>query len=458
MATFRTEIPQLRRNRAGFRLSFVLSLILGVLACCTSSLYADGFKVLHTFQGTQGDGYNPFAIPTVGPNGILYGTTWEGGNLNCIGSYFGQGCGEVYEIVPPTRPGGEWAYAPIYEFTGGNDGGFPISALTLDSSGRLYGVTDTDNDFGQALSLFQLTAVPVPNLPGNQIAFWTYKDLYDFTDGYGPSTPLLIDSAGALYGVGQSSPGYYGAVLQFAPTQNGPWTQNFVHQFTDGSDGSGPNAIVMDSNGTIYGTAVDGGIVTQNCPYGCGTVFQLVPDQGTWSFSVIYSFTGMPDDSPGNLTQDASGNLYGLALNGQPGTGSIEVFELTSQNGIWTETIPYVFNPNLWCGYGPEYLTAAPDGTLFGTTDGDQDFFAGALFQVSPPAAGGKWTLSTLRNFNNSGPDGLPSGVVVGGDGALYGALDGSWGNDGGDVYRVRLGQAQSRIQASKSPLNGCFN
>src|SRR5277367_190487 len=69
------------------------------------------------------------------------------------------------------------------------------------------------------------------------------------------------------------------AHAQFAETV--PYT------FTGASDGAGPAAgLIFDSNGNLYGTAVNGGDTTgTNCPgldppTGCGVVFELSPPSG----------------------------------------------------------------------------------------------------------------------------------------------------------------------------------
>jgi hypothetical protein len=38
-----------------------------------------------------------------------------------------------------THSGGQWTYTSLHDFTGGSDGGFPISNLVFDASGNLYG-------------------------------------------------------------------------------------------------------------------------------------------------------------------------------------------------------------------------------------------------------------------------------------------------------------------------------
>ena len=60
--------------------------------------------------------------------GNLYGTTEFGGDVTCD-------CGTVYKI---DSFGNENV---LYRFTGGADGSYPISGLTLDAAGNLYGTT-----------------------------------------------------------------------------------------------------------------------------------------------------------------------------------------------------------------------------------------------------------------------------------------------------------------------------
>jgi len=448
MATLRTTLPQVRP--ATFRPSFVITLISILLAGCALS-FAQTLTVLHTFNQVQGDGYNPFSPVVIDQNGVLYGTTFYGGNLNCPGGS-GTGCGEVYHMVPPAQQGGAWTYSAIYEFTGGYDGCCVYSALTLDSQGRLYGVTEYASPSDK---LFQLTA---PAKPG---AFWHFKNLHNFTNGLVPATPLLIDSAGALYGVspfgGLSGCGTYGcgAVLQFIPREHGPWKENVLYQFTGGADGAFPVSIVMDSTGALYGIASGGGTVMTHCSEGCGTFFKLTPAPGgTWTFSVLHSFTGNPDEEPYNLVQDASGKFYSLAVRGQYAP---EVLQFNAhKNGTATEKLLHRFIPqNLpvdYCGYPPSYLTAEPDGTLYGAIFGDIDLYFGALFQLTPPAGGkGPWTYTTLWDFNESGPDLNPNGVALGPDGALYGTTNGG-DSSGGTVFQLQLPS-----QAPWPPSDFCY-
>jgi hypothetical protein len=49
------------------------------------------------------------------------------------------------------------AFTPLYAFTGGSDGGSPVSGMILDASGNLYGTTSgTQTNFGTTMTLLLL--------------------------------------------------------------------------------------------------------------------------------------------------------------------------------------------------------------------------------------------------------------------------------------------------------------
>jgi len=55
--------------------------------------------ILHSFAAGA-DGWNPLAPPTLGPGGVLYGTTQIGGNDGCKLGFGGTGCGIVFQVTP----------------------------------------------------------------------------------------------------------------------------------------------------------------------------------------------------------------------------------------------------------------------------------------------------------------------------------------------------------------------
>ena len=69
--------------------------------------------VLHNFSGPYGDGATPEAGVVIGPGGVLYGTTLNGGTV----------AGTLFSLTPPGSPDGAWTETILHNFTGTpNDG------------------------------------------------------------------------------------------------------------------------------------------------------------------------------------------------------------------------------------------------------------------------------------------------------------------------------------------------
>jgi uncharacterized repeat protein (TIGR03803 family) len=165
-------------------------------------------------------------------------------------------------------------------------------------------------------------------------------------DGSGPDYGTLIrDSAGNLYGttVAGGAAGNNGTVFKLGTAG----AETVLYTFTGGADGGQPYAgLIRDRAGALYGTTFKGGITTGTCfQGGCGVVFKL---DMTGAETVLHSFTGGADGGYPNagLVRDSAGNLYGTALEGGIITGACGVggcgvvFKLDT-SGI--ETVLYRF-------------------------------------------------------------------------------------------------------------------
>jgi uncharacterized repeat protein (TIGR03803 family) len=85
-------------------------------------------SVLHSF-GAAGDGQYPYGPLTFGANGVMYGTTENGG---------AYGLGTVYALKPSS---GTYVERVVHSFSGPpNDGELPVGGLTY-LNGVLYGTT-----------------------------------------------------------------------------------------------------------------------------------------------------------------------------------------------------------------------------------------------------------------------------------------------------------------------------
>ena len=203
-----------------------------------------------------------------------------------------------------------------------------------------------------------------------------YKTLYRFTgstDGNLSQASLIFDQVGNLYSTTTLGGAGYGTVFELTPNQDGSWTESVLYSFTGGADGADPFAgLIFDQAGNLYGTTYQGGSA------GVGTVFQLTQTKnGNWSESVLHSFTGSDGSYPvGGVILDANGNLYGATTAGgkgscyvfAPGCGTI--FDLTPNlDGTWTENVLYSFK-GVTDGSYPDHGSLLFDaaGNLYGAT------------------------------------------------------------------------------------------
>jgi uncharacterized repeat protein (TIGR03803 family) len=228
-------------------------------------------KVLHSFAGGT-DGANPNGGLVFDKQGVIYGTTYSGGNQNC--KYSNEvGCGTAFKLTPPTKKRGAWAEKQLHIFTSVNDGGQPSAGLIFDTRGSLYGTALGGSSSGGGI-VFRLT-------PGNGQR-WKKTVLYWFSNS-GPGAPvagLIFDSVGDLYGItdgGDGTPWGIAFRLRSPRRIGGAWTMTVLYAFKGSPDGAGPAAtLVFDKAGTLYGTTRWGG--TGNaCQGGCGTAFEVSP-------------------------------------------------------------------------------------------------------------------------------------------------------------------------------------
>jgi uncharacterized repeat protein (TIGR03803 family) len=282
--------------------------------------------VLHFFH--CGDGANPVAGLIFDRSGNVYGTTTGGGNSICVG-----GCGTVYELKP--RTDGKWTETVLHRFRG--DGGRnPLSGVIFDAGGNLYSTTDAGGDrrcnggYGCG-TVFKLAA-----------GAWNLTILHEFHDGRSPDG-VVFDNAGNLYGITTAGGNLRscnrngcGTVFELVPSNNGEWNLTVLHSF-QGKDGANPSStLIFDAAGNLYGTTQLGGDLSCSGGSGCGTVFKLAPDSNNrWTEKVLHSFRGPDGNNPTSaLTFDAAGNLYsttatGGNLSGCSGNGCGVIFEIT---------------------------------------------------------------------------------------------------------------------------------
>jgi uncharacterized repeat protein (TIGR03803 family) len=308
-------------------------------------------KPLYSFQFVN----SPEARVIFGPNGSLYGTTVRGGDGRCPGD---EGCGTVFNLRPqPTFCPAvlcPWTITELYQFQGGLDGAAPLGDLLFDESGNIYGTTSGSTNLMSNGTVYELSP------SGNS---WTESVLYSFTEYNAfPMAGVIPDGAGNLYGTVSGEGNTAGAVYELTPS-NGSWTPSVLYEFTGGNDGFFPfGGVIFDQSGNLYGSTSSGGSGNG------GTVFELSPSNGRWTYALLYTFTGSSDycGPSTSLAMDAAGNLYGTTTcDGTNGFGSI--FELTPRpTPPWTYTSLHDFTGGSDGGYPYSNVTMV-GGNLYGT-------------------------------------------------------------------------------------------
>ena len=387
-----TPIAELTMDRAGNL--YGTAFYGGVQSCHTSSGTGCGtvfkltkkgsgwvFTPLYDFAG-NGDGANPAGKVVFGPDGTLYGTTYE----------FGGYSGTVFNLKPPPTSCRaalcSWNQTLLYGFSGESDGGNPYGGVVFDKAGNLYGATFSGGQKGGQVCgdgagstcgvVYELT---------KSGSTWTETVLHTFTggaDGANPGNGLVVDGAGNLYGTTTSGgSGLYGIAFQLGPSGSG-WTDNVLYSF--GWDGGAQpwGGLIFDAAGNLYGTTAYGSP---------STVFELTPSNGSWNYSSVYGMSlGGVAVFTGTLAMDAAGNLYGTTYNGGNYTDCIygcgTVFKLTPSAGGWTYALLHEFdyddgmNP-----YAGVTLDAA--GNIYGTTSGGGQYSCGGagcgvVWEITP--------------------------------------------------------------------------
>ncbi|MGB8909654.1 MAG: choice-of-anchor tandem repeat GloVer-containing protein [Candidatus Cybelea sp.] len=333
-------------------------------------------KVLHTFDGPGTDGCNPQAA-LIDVGGTLYGTTIGGGNYGC-GIYSGynyDACGTVFSITP----GGKEKVLHYFGSYGSGDGSDPDAPL-IAVKGTLYGTTWTGgrNFCPQSGYPFRCGTVFTVTLAGIE------KVLYDFfrkrTDASSPRAGIIHVGRtfyGTTYGdpkAVSSCPGK-GCGAVFRLTTGGE--EKTLHSFGNGSDGRFPQASLIEINGVFYGTTDGGGSYPCDFYEGCGTVFSITPS-GTEK--MLHSFGGGSDGStPQASLIDVKGTLYGTTSSG--GTyGDGTVFSISTTG---KEKVLHSFGSGS-DGSAPRASLIDVKGTLYGTTSRGGTHGDGTVFALTP--------------------------------------------------------------------------
>jgi len=354
----------------------------------------DGVEtVIHSFNIGPAEGANPIGLIQA-TDDFLYGTTSNGGTPACPRpapdilfppghNIDYSGCGTVFKLSL------QGELTVLHYFTGGQDGNQPIASLVESSPGRFYGETLSGGLANSSCTLIGCGLIFSVDSTGDERTVHAFN--IESGDGALPAG-LTLGKDGNLYGTAGFG-GAYNQGLVFKLTPQG--AQTVLFSFMDiAADGNPhPNGPpVQGSDGSLYGTTLYGGASLSGnfalCEFGCGTIYKISP---TGEMSIVYAFVDVANGvlPQGTLIAGTDGTLLGIASYGgntavcQP-AGCGTVFQLThpgAASAIYEFDQPVngtAVQPRL-----PSSLIQGGGGYLYGTADGG-DFGEGIVFKISP--------------------------------------------------------------------------
>jgi uncharacterized repeat protein (TIGR03803 family) len=224
----------------------------------TSGFWAE--TVLYSFTSAE-SGHAPESALIFDPEGNLYGTTTDGGDLDkCNG-----GCGVVFQLKPSSS--GPWMETVLHAFDG-SDGYYPVAGLSIDSAGNLFGTTEYGGNHAcpkvDCGVVFELVSAEA----------WHENVIYSFSggDGENPWANLTFGPGREiLYGttIGGGATGR-GTVFALIPQTGGGWSEKempLVTKFGRYPEGG----LTLGLSGQLFGSSSGGGSGQG------GTVFEIIP-------------------------------------------------------------------------------------------------------------------------------------------------------------------------------------
>ncbi|HEY2476959.1 MAG TPA: choice-of-anchor tandem repeat GloVer-containing protein [Candidatus Cybelea sp.] len=367
----------------------------------------------------------------------------------------------IPSAVSYAAPEGRQQERLIYNFPRWRRGGLPEAGLVAGDRGEMYGATDFGGK-GHCHDVYPGCGI-VFKLTSQRGGGFKESTAYNFQndgDGSGPQG-LVRDRRGALYGL--TSYGYMTnpVLFRLAPTASG-FVETTIHQFGGLENPSGSLTITPD--GSLYGTDA-----SFSSSY--GMIFRFVPSGKGFTEQILYQFkngvTGIDPTAP--LLIDSSGTIYGTTSQGGTGYapeclggGCGTIFMLTPSGDAYAETVLYDFkgtddgafpNPLVSDGSGTFYASAGWSGGS-ACIDGG----CGTLFSFNLKTR----KLKVLHHFTRSGLWAADSKLIFDRTGALYGtAAQNGFGVSNGGVFKLARrgnGFVESTIHAfAGSPNDGQF-
>lgn len=350
---------------------------------------------IFSFNGTNGEYAS--VLMSAGNNKFIGITVAGGPNFTGPGN---PDVGGVYSITSD----GLFSNLFFFEVTNGSGGGY----LTSGTDGNFYGTTED--------TVFKLNpdgTMANPNLAG--------------LPSNSHSIGLVQDHDGTLYGtLTDGGPSNLGTIYKIGT--NGAFSTLATF---NGTNGAGPNSLLLGADNNFYGTTQLGGNDFIGSPSGDGCIFRM---DRSGNLTNLFLFT-YPDNEPVFLVQGSDGDLYGSTVCGSGINGDGTIFRVTT-NGV----LVWSYSLDGTNGNGAGSLIAANDGNFYGVTgrggngyDGTLFSGYGTIFRITPSGS-----FTSLVQFDGTNDD-QPFAIVQGTDGNFYGTTQhgGTYGQ--GAIFKLTL-------------------
>jgi uncharacterized repeat protein (TIGR03803 family) len=347
------------------------------------ALDGTGFAILGTFSDFQ-TGYDANSL-IMGADGNLYGTCWDG-----IENY---------------RAGSIWTCSTKGGITALDATGNNPNGVIQGPDGYLYVTTANGhtNNYG-ALSKVATSGAPAATYPMTKAT------------GSTPSGALTVTASGIVYGLTQSGGANGEGTLFALDTSTGTLTDVYDLPVSLGN-GSASSTMITGLDGSVYTAQNGAGFAS------CGEIFAYKPGG---SVSSVYQFTAdFGAAQPTGLMQASDGTLYSLTFQG--GDYGDGVLFAVKPDGTGQRTIgSYGQRPRTII---PQQMVAGKDGQFYSWTGTDYNYEIDRIDTSSG-------ALTPIHIFT-SDESAVPTGLIYGADGRLYGVAKGYLTTDPGVIFRL---------------------
>ena len=362
------------------------------------------YTLLKSFSNALGAGCNTDGFLASAPNGKLYGLNEKGG----IPRDFNDGLGSMFEFDYTNN-----VYRKVANFGASKDGETPQGSLMLAPNGKTYGVTYRGGTYSTGV-IYEY------DYQNN-----TYTKKIDFNDdaldynGQYPFSSLTAASNGKAYGTTRYGGTFGWGLIYEYDIANNIYTKKLE---MPSSAGRAPNGMIQASNGKLFGMTA-----AQIASGSSGTIFEYDYNANTCikkiDLSVVNGY-----NSTGALVQASNGKIYGMTNSGGTTNGGV-LFEYDYNTNTCTQKYDFNQGAKGMRPYGS--LIQAANGKLYGlASQGGANSF-GVIFEYDYTNN----TYTKLFDFNGANGSNPYGSFFQASNNKLYGTTYQGGANNLGTVF-----------------------